>query len=184
VVEIYRRVVSAASREISYVPPDGAVRTVKAYFATQDVAVSRSSVAFQLLFDSLAQPATVGARTGGVSARQLLYRVGSVFVDMELDNEVSSRRASLVGQILDSSKPDRPLAGVPVSLVSRDRSIARTSSNENGEFQLDFAMKNDLQLSVALDEEPVLLPIASTPLTRTPRSDRRRKRNETAAKKR
>jgi hypothetical protein len=184
VMDVYRRVASAASRECSYVPPDGVVRTVKAHFRTQYFAVSRPR-AFELLFDSLAQPAGAGARTSGLSARQLLYRVGSVFVDMEIDNKISSRRASLIGQILDRSKPDRPLAEVPVTLVSRDRNIARTSSNQNGEFQFDFAMKSDLQLSVALGDEPVLLPISSSPAAvKSARNDTKRRPHGTAHKKR
>jgi hypothetical protein len=164
-VEFYRHIIATASREPLYAPPDGVVRTVKAYFATQRPVMGRSKVGFELLFDSLARPATAGARSSVVSARQLLYRVGTVYVDMEVDRETASGRASLVGQMLDSSRPDLPMSGVPVVLLNRGRRVARTSSNNNGEFQLDFAMATDLKLSVAVDRrKPVYLPITSPQL--------------------
>src|SRR3954463_6620507 len=96
-------VASAASREAFYSPPDDVVRIAKAYFATQAVANGGIAKRFELLFDSFANPAAAGARITGAAARQLLYRIGSVFVDMEMDNEFGSQRVALVGQILDSS---------------------------------------------------------------------------------
>ena len=104
--------------------------------------------------------AVAAARSTVVSARQLLYRIGTVYVDMELGRETNSDRASLLGQMLDSSRPGHPLAGVPVVLLNRGRSMASTSSNDNGEFQLEFAMKRDLKLAVEVNSDgPVYLPI-------------------------
>lgn len=117
---------------------------------------------FELLFDTFAQSNPEGTRTSVVSARQLLFRIGAVFVDVEVDCEANSDRASLIGQMLDSSNPGRPPAGVPVTLLDRGRNIARTSSNDNGEFQFQFAMKRNLKLAVAVDRDrPVHLPISS-----------------------
>ena len=183
-VDLYRRVISVGSRENSYAPPGGVVRTVKASFWTQKKATSRSDIGVELLFDSFAQSATAGARALVVPARQLLYRVGSAHVDLKIDREISSGRASLLGQMLESSGAGRPLAGVPIALMNRGRSIARTASNQNGEFQLDFALKNDLELAVAIDrEKPVYLPITGTPIKRSAvRRGRKREANGGAAK--
>ena len=142
-------------------PPD-VVFTVKARFAIQRVANRSAKPASELLFDSLAQALPAGARRSVVSARQLLYRVGPIYIDMEIDKEATSDQASIVGQMLDSSRPGHPLAGVPVVLLDQGRGVARTLTNGNGEFHLDFAMKDDLKLSVTFDRKhPVSLPIAN-----------------------
>ena len=119
---------------------------------------------YELLFDTLVQTATQGTRTSVVSARQLLFRIGAIFVDVEVGREANSDRASLIGQMLDSSNPGHPPAGVPIILLDRGRNVASTSSNDNGEFQFQFAMKSNLKLSVAVDPgSPVFLPITSPP---------------------
>jgi hypothetical protein len=101
-----------------------------------------------------------GARSSVASARQLLYRVGTVFVDMRVDSEGNSDRAALVGQMLDSARPGHPVAGVPVILMAGRKNLASTISNSNGEFHLEFLIKSNLRLSVTVgDNPPVYLPI-------------------------
>jgi hypothetical protein len=85
-----------------------------------------------------------------------------VFVDLEVGRETDSNRASLIGQMLDSSDPSNPPAGVPIVLLDRGRRVAKTLSNDHGEFRLQFAVKNNLRLSVELDrDKPVHLPITN-----------------------
>jgi hypothetical protein len=156
---LYGRIGLVAAREWMYGPPEGIVRAVKAHFGLTQVA-SRKLSTFELLFDTFAQPMAAGARASVASARQLLYRVGTVYVDMRVDTEGNSDRASLVGQMLDSAKPGHPVAGVPVELLEGQKSVTSTSSNHNGEFQLEFAVRNNLRLAVAVDHaHPVYLPI-------------------------
>jgi hypothetical protein len=141
-----------------YTPAGSVIRSAKACFAAGQLSGKRS--VFELLFDSIAQPLAAGARASVASARQLLYRVGTVYVDMRVDTEGNSERASLVGQMLDSAKPGHPVADVPVVLLEGQKNVTSTSSNHNGEFQLEFAVKNNLRLSVAVDRaNPVFLPI-------------------------
>ena len=144
----------------------------------------KASFKYELLYDSLVQSAAEGSRnslvapvqsaaegtrTSVVSARQLLFRIGAIFVDVEVGCEAESGRASLIGQMLDSSNPSHPPAGVRIVLLNRGRNIASTSSNDNGEFQLRFAMKRNLKLSVAVDRDrPVCLPITSSPAKTNP----------------
>jgi hypothetical protein len=117
---------------------------------------------YELLFDSFIHSALEATRTSVVSARQLLFRIGAIFVDVEVGREANSDRASLIGQMLDSSNPGHPPVGVSIVLVDRGRKVACTSSNDNGEFQFQFAIKNNLKLSVAVDRDrPVYLPITS-----------------------
>jgi len=145
-------------------PPDQIVLTVNASFAIQKD-VKNNSKPFELLFDSSAQPLPPGARTSGVSSRQLLYRIGPIYVDMEVGKDADSEQASVVGQMLDSSRPGHPVAGISVTLLDRGRSVARTSSNDNGEFRLVFEAKKDPRLSVAVGRKnPVRLPITDANL--------------------
>ena len=158
-VDVFRRVVLTGANELAYEPPNGIVRALKSYFETER-SVAEPAGFFELLFDSLVQPAVAGARASVASARQLLYRVGSVYVDMRVDSETNSDRAALVGQMLDSAHPGHPVTGVPVILMDGKKSVASTISNNNGEFYLEFLVKNNLRLSVAVgDKSPVYLPI-------------------------
>jgi hypothetical protein len=141
----------------------------KNHFQDRNVTTDRSGrtgsdAAYELVFDSFGQAAGEGVRNSVVAARQLLFRIGSVFVDVEVGRETDSDHASLIGQMLDSSNPSRPPVGVPVVLLDRGRRVATTSSNDHGEFRLQFAVKNNLKLSVAFDRDrPVHLPITSPP---------------------
>src|SRR5947209_3112968 len=159
-VELYEAVVRMGANEGAYEPPKGVVRTVKAYFDAEQrrAAVPRS--AFELLFESLAKPLAAGVRASVASASQLLYRVGTLYVDMRVDSELNSERAALVGQMLDSAHPGHPVSGVPVILLDGRKNVASTISNSNGEFHLEFSLKSNLRLSVTVgDASPVYLPI-------------------------
>jgi hypothetical protein len=110
VAVLFAEVMQIGSNEHMYEPPDGLVRTVKAYFEAERHRISQPVGFFELLFDSMAQPVAAGTRASVASARQLLYRVGSVYVDMRVDSETNSDRAALVGQmwtahILDIRSP-------------------------------------------------------------------------------
>ncbi len=160
ITALFRDVVRAGGNEAAYEPPAGIVQIAKAYFATERNRTPQSKTAFELLFDSMAQPIAAGARASVASARQLLYRVGTVYVDMRVDSENNSERAALVGQMLDSAHPNHPVSGVPVVLLDGRKNVASTISNTNGEFHLEFALKSNLRLSVTVgDLAPVYLPI-------------------------
>src|SRR6185312_2771581 len=157
---LFRDVIRLGANEPDYEPPAGIVQIAKASFATEQNRIPQSKTAFELLFDSLAQPVAAGARASVASARQLLYRVGTVYVDMRVDSETNSERAALVGQMLDSAHPGHPVSGVPVILMDGRKNVASTVSNNNGEFHMDFVLKSNLRLSVTVgDASPVYLPI-------------------------
>lgn len=160
VVGLFGQILRVGANEAAYEPASGIVRAVKAYFEAEQKKTPQPKNVFELLFDSLAQPMVAGARASVASARQLLYRVGTVYVDMRVDSELNSEQAALVGQMLDSAHPGHPVAGVPVILMDGRKSIASTISNNNGEFHLEFLLKSNLRLSVTVgDTSPVYLPI-------------------------
>lgn len=174
---LYAQIVAAGGRERLYEPTDGLVRSVKAAFAATEP-VAPLKVIFELLFDSFRQPVMVGARASVASARQLLYRIGTVYVDMRVDAESGSQRASLVGQLLDSAHPGHPVVNAPIELLDGRKVLASTTSNNNGEFQVEFEMKNDLSLSVTVDDKAkaVYLPITGIESQERVTSSKRRKK--------
>ena len=157
---LLREIVRVGANEAGYEPPEGIVRTVKAYFDAEQRKAAQPKSAFELLLDTLTQPAAAGARASVASARQLLYRIGTVYVDMRVDSELNSSRVALVGQMLDSARPGHPVANVPVILLDGRKNVTSTISNDNGEFHLEFEIKSNLRLSVTVgDNRPVYLPI-------------------------
>ena len=127
-----------------------------------NVSGAGDDLAYELLFDSHEQVASDGLRNSVIAARQLLFRIGSVFVDVEVGRESDSNRASIIGQMLDSSRPGHPPTGIRIALLDRGHPVASASSNDHGEFRLQFALKENLKLSVELDrKKPVHLPITN-----------------------
>ena len=156
-------------------PADQIVLSVKASFVIEKG--NKEANTSELLFDSSAQPLPPGARVSVISGRQLLYRIGTVYVDMEMDRMANSERVALVGQMLDSARPGHPLAGIPVSLHEKGRSVARTLSNDNGEFRFEFNIKKELTLLVSIDgRHTVRLPLTKIDVESTVSSPGKRRK--------
>ncbi|HTR65430.1 MAG TPA: hypothetical protein VMH85_06635 [Terriglobales bacterium] len=104
----------------------------------------------ELVFDSAEKSAEIsaaaGVRGGYLPARQLLYKFGSVCVDMRMQPELGSQEVVLTGQILDSEKPGYGLGGVPVSLLCADRAVENKKTNSAGEFYFGFRSLHHAQL--------------------------------------
>lgn len=92
----------------------------------------------RLVFDSFLQPMPAGVRSvSQLPFRQLVYRSGSLMADLWLEPQTDSNVA-LVGQIVDSNKPDRPLDLTSVVLHGPKGRIAYATTNKFGEFRLSF----------------------------------------------
>lgn len=145
-------------------PEKDNAHVVEALLGIQPASPRHRKSGYELLRDTSVQPIAEGIRSSAVSARQLLFRIGTVFVDVEIEHKTNSNRASLIGQLLDSSNPGSTLSKVPVVLLGRNRNIASTITNENGEFQFQLARKSNLKLSVSIHgDKPVHLPITYPP---------------------
>lgn len=106
--------------------------------------------AARLVFDSFLQPMPAGVR--GVSqlpARQLVYRSGSLMADLWLEPQTDSPNLALVGQVVDSNRPDHPFEVIPVELHGPKGRIAHATTNKFGEFHFNF----DFEPSVTLEIE-------------------------------
>jgi hypothetical protein len=167
VFSTWRRIHQAARRESAYSPPDSVVRTVKGLGAIHGLGkVSRMKAGVvQLLFDSARSPLPAGVRSGSETARQLLYGVNDYRVDLRLEPQEDSDKVAVVGQILNSSDPDKPIGIIHVVLRKGKKVIAESATNSFGEFHLECDLENSLHLQAALPhgqvvQIPLVEPIA------------------------
>src|ERR1700733_1116540 len=160
--EIWRGVVDLASRENTYEPPAWAVQAVNAGFAVSRAVPHQPGMLelARLLFDSALQPIAQGVRGTPSVVRQLLYRSGSVCIDMRMQPKPGSDSMVLIGQLLDSAKPDHGISGIPVSLLCKGDTVSLVKTNDVGEFDFGIAAFNNLQIAFAIgDSRTIVVPV-------------------------
>jgi hypothetical protein len=140
-------------------PPEPTLRAVRAGFGLRKV-VSFPSGKLDLAtlqFDSDRQPLAAGMRSGQASARQLLYKSGSVCIDMRMEPTPGSESIVLIGQLLDSMNPGHGIGGVPVSLLSKGDTVSRKQTNDAGEFDFGLKLGRDMQLVFGIGESRTIV---------------------------
>ena len=158
VVSLWQEILDLAAGESSYQPPESAVRTIKVSYVLEGLRKTfpRGAQIAKLVFDSFRQPLPEGIRNLGPRARQFLYRAGKFAIDLRLDS--GPDRASLVGQVLDSTRPDQGVADVPVTLFKSRTRVLKTVTNRLGEFHFEFEDPNGLRVWIGVDQErPVFI---------------------------
>jgi hypothetical protein len=155
-LQVWQAVLSIASSERAFTPPDDVVRVTKSQFA---VTASGAKQGLRLLFDSNLQPVTVGVR-GSVSARQFLYETDDYYIDLRLEPRRDSDSACLVGQVLIRKGSNQTAQDVPVRLHAGTSPLAETVTNQFGEFQLEFEANANLCLSIGHQQaDEIILPL-------------------------
>lgn len=122
----------------------------------RNFAPRRAMHSARLVFDSSLHPLPSGARSARLADHRLLYQSGDVAVDLWLEPQRDSNRIKLVGQILHEVKSGPLLHGSPVSpvvLQGKLEPIGATTTNELGEFYLDFDPHPHLRLEIGVGEE-------------------------------
>lgn len=161
-LEIWRRVMDLANRETSYEPPAWAVQAVNASFSASRAIphpAGKLELA-RLLFDSALQPIALGVRGTASVVRQLLYRSGSMCIDMRMQPKPGSDSMVLIGQLMDSANPDHGIGGIPVSLLSKGDTVSRVRTNDVGEFDFGIAALSNLQLVFGIgDTRTIVVPV-------------------------
>jgi hypothetical protein len=99
-----------------------------------------------LVFDSSQAPLTAGIRGATARPRQLLYKSGSLCIDMRMQPKPGTDSMVLIGQLLDSAQPTLGISDVPVSLVCEGDTVARKRTNTFGEFDFGFESLHHSQL--------------------------------------
>jgi hypothetical protein len=111
----------------------------------------------QLVFDSEHRNWMTPVRGDCIPARQLLYKAGSVCIDMHIQPKLGSISAFLTGQVLDSKRPNRIMRGVSVSLWSAGSPISHMRTNDFGEFNFGVAPLRDLHLAFGIGTRKTLM---------------------------
>ena len=146
----WRLIVEVSSREPAYRPPGSAVEASKGAFVPREPGRWLAEIAqfAQLLFDSFSQPSLATVRAAAQSSRQLVHEAEPFVIDLRLDSDPARKRVSLMGQILNSKNPDEATGKIDVIVLSGEQLVKRTSTNDVGEFDLDFNVQPDLQLVI------------------------------------
>jgi hypothetical protein len=167
-LQLWQSLSSIAGTENAFAPPNDAVHVVKSQFAAIVPPVSSH---VRLVFDSMLQPITAGIR-GSVAARQLLYETDEYYIDLRLEPRAAADRACLVGQVLNRSGADRAAQGVAIRLQEGKLALAHTSTNEFGEFQLEFEAGKSLNVSISRNEaHEIVLPLYGVQVKSVKRKD-------------
>jgi hypothetical protein len=161
VLGLWQRVHVAARRELSYQPPESAVRSMKGTFAIQGPrkAIPGARSIAELLFDSAVSPLAVGVRSAATTSRQLLYGAGNYRIDVRIEIQADSQKIAVVGQVLNSADPDEIVGAVPVTLVRGHKVLAETVTSPFGEFDVECDRKGPFELRVMLPSEVLTLPL-------------------------
>jgi hypothetical protein len=141
-----------AASEASNEVPRYAEQSVKAMFLLRRPEKIRllPRLAARLVFsDAVARPGG-GVRSLERFSHQALYEAGDFALDLRLDQEYGTTTVVLVGQISDRSQPTRKLTNLPVFLMSGGEILTRASSNQFGEFHLEYEPRGRLTLCAAV----------------------------------
>jgi hypothetical protein len=155
---------SLALRTAEYEPPMTAVRQVKSAFVLDGPRKRRSRVTemAELMFDSFEQALPAGVRSMEMASvsRKLLYRRGTVQVDLSVDTVSKTRSLQIDGQVLDSATAGNVLPGVVVFLMSGKNKLVQGRTNALGEFHLECPARDSLRLCVWISaDREVILPL-------------------------
>ena len=154
-VAVWRRIVKFAQEEPNQQPPESSLHVAKASFAVGKIAtVGAGKVEFAtLVFDSAQSVIVGGFRGSAASARQLLYKSGSVCVDMYIQPKPGSESMILTGQLMDTMKPTQGIGGVLVSLMCGGNTLSHKETNTFGEFDFGLEAPHDVRLAFELDND-------------------------------
>lgn len=173
----WKRVEEAGRREASYQPPDSIVRSVKGAGVIHGLGSGRpeKTPIAELLFDSLRSPLAAGVRSTSATIRQLLYGVGGYRLDLRIEPEDNSDKVTLLGQVLNSNDPEKPVGVTSVVLKRGNKVLAETATNRFGEFQLECDLTGSLQLHADLPHGQVvripLIELVSSSSAKEPQPD-------------
>jgi hypothetical protein len=161
-----RRVLEVMERyRVMRLLPDGllpqlwaTLQELVAYPRSRDLP-SRAMPVARMMFDSLRNPVAAGVRGSPAGARQLAYQYKKTIIDVSIEFAEGSSRMSLAGQVLDSERKGKN-ESLPVLLVNEAGTLARTTTNRYGEFQMECDFPEELSLEIRLAERSwVLVPL-------------------------
>ena len=179
--EFTKKVHATCSSLAAQQVPDSTVRMARSIFPVRARAATKrvNLLPIELIFDSLLVPAPAGLRASWQMGWQGLYRAGDCSVDLRIEPELTTSRASVIGQITNHVLPELEMGNLPVQLRSGKVVVAETLSNRFGEFQLEYEQQSRLKLCIDLqDSKNIQVPlkkfIPDQPASKSRTSSRKR----------
>jgi hypothetical protein len=159
----WSKLAAFAKTEAQFEPPEHVVNMAKALVQApkREKALRIREIA-ELVFDSFLSPQLAGVRSAaGVGSRQLLYRAGEVMIDVRFEANDESERFAVTGQVFRDQGSKVGMTRVPISLIRGKNELARTSTNQFGEFYLEHeSADKNLQVSLEVNsEKDVFIPL-------------------------
>lgn len=150
----WKHVAEVAKHRVEFEPPQDAVRQAKAMLGNARLEASEPAglTLAELVFDSMSAPLAMGVRSEASTSRQLLFATAEHRIDLRLEPLISSDRVSIIGQILDMRNPSNVNANIAISLFSGRRLLAKTATNDLGEFEFECDLEAKLELRAALPQ--------------------------------
>jgi hypothetical protein len=150
---ILRKAASVAAADRAWNVPPALVTAAEAIFAEQQRVRPPllSRIFARLIYDNIGELQPLGARAGHGASRQVAFDAGDYYLDLSVGGE--GVQVSLLGQFVSRKTPSVPLEGIPVLLVSEDSVIARTMTNQFGEFSLEYRSRKNLRLCLPVAAE-------------------------------
>ncbi len=148
------RAVSELARvDEGYEPPAHLIRFAKAAFSLRrpDRVFLLGILPARLAFEGMDRALLAGTRGPGEEFnRQNLYEAGDFSLHLRFERAQGVATVSLTGQIANRNKPEAPIAHVPVLLTRGRTVVARSLSNEFGEFQVEYRANAALRLQIPI----------------------------------
>jgi len=106
--------------------------------------------AAQLVFDSFHSPPPSGIRGFRDTARQLAYQHKDTTVDFLIEPREDSGRVCIAGQVLDTTLASGNTRDLAVVLLDQMKVLSKTSTNQSGEFRLEFPFRENADVQIHL----------------------------------
>jgi CheY-like chemotaxis protein len=114
----------------------------------------------RMIFDSFRHPLPAGVRGSSPVARHLAYQYKKTVIDLSMELKEGFGRMFLAGQVLDGDRKSK-LDGLSVLLIGGIGTLARTATNQFGEFHMECEVPQDASLEIRLGERSwVSIPLA------------------------
>jgi hypothetical protein len=161
VVELWQSVLDIARRGRQFEMLDKDIRCARALFAAFPPNVA-SDVKLRVSH-LMPYERTEGVRGPRTSPGRFVLEQDQVLLDLEF--KVSSDGVSLMGQILSTSVQQEQYSYRVVKLVGEQGLVAQSTTNEFGEFRLEYRLQHELLLVIELEDKSYLIAPLSYPPT-------------------
>lgn len=170
-LQALQSVAALGSVESGFTPPEAVLRLARAAFQPSRQAPVPSAwkrLASLLVFDSWQAPALAGVRSGGATERHVTYRAGDWEVDLRLERQ-RGLGLLVTGQVAHAKDSDVRLDGSPVEVRVGRRTLASTTLNAFGEFEVSCVRgPGDLRLDISMAARRTALQLPVPPFDAAP----------------